>query len=134
VVYSTFFRFADRDMFMRFRGGGPGHISTLEHTRVFETDAGVDEQILPVYDEDGNVIDQEVGSDEEDGEEEVEEEALNEFRLTAANYDSDASNDSDGSESSEHEGLEQGGDLGPEDGELEDTEAFGYESLGYGDY
>ncbi|THV06114.1 hypothetical protein K435DRAFT_849214 [Dendrothele bispora CBS 962.96] len=50
--------FSDRDLFMRFRGGGVGHCTTLHHTCAFETDAGVDEQVLPVYDENGNVVEE----------------------------------------------------------------------------
>ncbi|THU95728.1 hypothetical protein K435DRAFT_966260 [Dendrothele bispora CBS 962.96] len=130
--------FADRDIFMRFRGGGVGHVSTLEHTCLFETDAGVDEQSLPVYDKDGNVINTEEVSDSSDEEEETEEEEEGEGEEEEGSGNDDPNSD-DNSDSSSDEYLdgdeeEEDLDLGPEDGEVDDIDQLGLESLGYGNY
>ncbi|KAK7444353.1 hypothetical protein VKT23_015366 [Stygiomarasmius scandens] len=123
--------FADRDLFMRFRGGGVGHLATLEHTQVFETDAGVDEQSLPVYDKDGNVVDN--GNEEgDDDDEEEEEEEIQAIQEEPNSEDSDEDSDGSGSDGDEEE--EEDLDLGPEDGEVDDIDQLGLESLGYGNY
>ncbi|THU90531.1 hypothetical protein K435DRAFT_864214 [Dendrothele bispora CBS 962.96] len=131
--------FADRDIFMRFRGGGVGHVSTLEHTCSFETDAGVDEQSLPVYDKDGNVIETEEVSDSSDEEEETEEEKEEEGEEEEGSGNDDPNSDDNSDRSSDEyldgdEEEEEDLDLGPEDGEVDDIDQLGLESLGYGNY
>ncbi|KAJ3825959.1 hypothetical protein F5880DRAFT_1610641 [Lentinula raphanica] len=48
--------FVDRDMMMLFRGGGIGHQHLRKHLRLFAVDAGLDKQLLPVYDENGQMV------------------------------------------------------------------------------
>jgi hypothetical protein len=73
VVRLPFARFVDRDMFMRFRGGGIGHKSTQERTRVFEKQT----HVLPREDDEVPVVDG-VNSEEEpeDSEEENDDDEL----------------------------------------------------------
>jgi hypothetical protein len=109
VVYSLVFatggRFVDRDMFMRFRGGGIGHKSTQERTRVFEQQS----HVLPPED-DVPVVD---GVDSEEEPEESEEE-----------------NDDDGLMGDEAGGDEMGGgEDGEEPWDEDEIEAEGYAQL-----
>ncbi|THU89276.1 hypothetical protein K435DRAFT_865459 [Dendrothele bispora CBS 962.96] len=62
--------FVESDIFMLFRGGGIGHQELHEILQPFASDAGIDDLTLPIYDSDGNEVEQEdgVGSDEEAGE------------------------------------------------------------------
>ncbi|KAK7440945.1 hypothetical protein VKT23_016721 [Stygiomarasmius scandens] len=121
--------FADRDLFMCFRGGGVGHVATLEHTRVFETEAGVDKQSLPKYDENGNVVNwSEPSGDSEESDEEMGEDVGSD-ELNMATDIEDGYTDS-GSSAQEESDL----DLGPEDGEVDDINGLGFESLGFGSY
>ncbi|KAL0577345.1 hypothetical protein V5O48_004644 [Marasmius crinis-equi] len=63
--------FADRDMMMRYRGGGIGHITSHAHTHQWEQEATSNDRCLPVYDERGDCI----GGDweDEDNQDQVEE-------------------------------------------------------------
>ncbi|KAL0062348.1 hypothetical protein AAF712_010759 [Marasmius tenuissimus] len=67
--------FADRDTVMQFRGGGVGHPQFHEFLQFFETDAGVDAQILPCYDAGGEETTSPINNEVDSGaeEEEVEE-------------------------------------------------------------
>ncbi|KAL0063828.1 hypothetical protein AAF712_009273 [Marasmius tenuissimus] len=56
--------FANRDTVMRFRGGGVGHPQFHEYLRYFEKDAGLDTQVLPRYDTNGEEV---VPSADDDG-------------------------------------------------------------------
>ncbi|KAK7452755.1 hypothetical protein VKT23_012156 [Stygiomarasmius scandens] len=120
---------------MRFRGGGVGHVSTLEHTSLFETDAGVDEQSLPVYDKNGNIIEDSITEGQEE-EEELEEEDEDEDENEDKDEDEEdeSSDRSDYSSESESSEEDYDSDLGPEDGEVDDIDELGLESLGYGNY
>ena len=67
IVYLPFARFVNRDMFMRFRGGGIGRKSTLEWTQVFEHQS----HVLPLDDDEALAVN---GVDSEEEPEESEEE------------------------------------------------------------
>ncbi|KAL0562582.1 hypothetical protein V5O48_019503, partial [Marasmius crinis-equi] len=64
--------FADRDMVMRYRGGGIGHASTHAFTRHLEEEATEGDSPIPVYDAHGDPIEtaddsEGAGNDEEEG-------------------------------------------------------------------
>ncbi|KAJ7586852.1 hypothetical protein C8J56DRAFT_1051158 [Mycena floridula] len=88
--------FVDRDMFMRYRGGGIGHQGTLEYTLGFEEEAGVDFDALPKYDGNGDVItsaDSDGGDDSDDPDVEMEETEPEESSGDEEEDDSDDSGD-----------------------------------------
>ncbi|KAK1225782.1 hypothetical protein PQX77_011262 [Marasmius sp. AFHP31] len=66
--------FADRDTVMRFRGGGVGHPQFHEYLRFFEKDAGLDTQVLPRYDTNGEEVVPAANDDGDPGDEEEDEE------------------------------------------------------------
>ncbi|KAL0562530.1 hypothetical protein V5O48_019557, partial [Marasmius crinis-equi] len=59
-------KFVDRDMLMRFRGGAVGHIQFRRFLGLFERDAGLGQQSLPVYDSDGEEIPSVLDPNDED--------------------------------------------------------------------
>ncbi|EEB88999.1 hypothetical protein MPER_12958, partial [Moniliophthora perniciosa FA553] len=64
--------FVDRNIFIRFRGGGIGHKSTFHATKLLENDARKDDEPLPRYDDYGEVveeIDNDIQEDATDSEE-----------------------------------------------------------------
>ncbi|KAJ8092300.1 hypothetical protein PM082_023903 [Marasmius tenuissimus] len=81
--------FPDMDMFMRYRGGGIGHIEFHEFLRALEKEATANDVPLPVYDDNGNVVqapgEGENAMDEDDAqdkdEDEVEDEVEDEETL-----------------------------------------------------
>ena len=60
---------------MRFRGGGVGHPQFHEYLRHFEKDAGLDAQVLPRYDVNGEEITPFSNGEDDPGDEEEEETA-----------------------------------------------------------
>lgn len=110
IFHLAFARFVDRDMFMRFRGGGIGHKSTQERTRVFEQS-----HILPP--EDDEVVD----SDGVDSEEETE----------GSEEENDEVEDEDFSGDEAGPGGDEmgGGEDGEEPWDVDEIEAEGYAQL-----
>ncbi|KAJ3925142.1 MAG: hypothetical protein NXY57DRAFT_949196 [Lentinula lateritia] len=97
-----FFRFyvnmwADRDMFMRFRGGGVGHKSTLDATRIFET-----QNDIPLSDKDIRTP-VSVPNCENDGDDNDEEEE----EVYSVNNDDDDNDYLAGAEDGEDEGEDE---------------------------
>ncbi|KAG6870501.1 hypothetical protein C0992_013221, partial [Termitomyces sp. T32_za158] len=135
--------FVDRDMMMRFRGGGVGHKSTQEATNTFLLDRHRNENTTttgiarPM--EDNNELDEEAVDElgswphaQEDTLTDEEEDYVyqNPMHQQLQESDSDESKDnSDGFEDSLNDGLDDG--LGPEDGEdnAEDEDDWGYAEL-----
>ncbi|KAK7041857.1 hypothetical protein VNI00_008814 [Paramarasmius palmivorus] len=122
--------FVDRDIFMRFRGGGIGHTSTLSITSQLEAEATINDEPVPVYNEDGNIVLEDVEMGEEhDREEEEEEEDGNvidgsllhdEFRKKIHHIDMES--DDDDRDESEDEGEDGDGDVSEEELDLTDDE------------
>ncbi|KAF8802003.1 hypothetical protein BYT27DRAFT_7226594 [Phlegmacium glaucopus] len=147
------FRFVDRDMMMRYRGGGVGHKSTRDATNKFLTDR--DRLDIPTTTNDDTNSDSESDKSVEDVQEEVEaieEEGGedvsvgDEEKEPDPNEDSDSEDDDDAKfeeefdyglgedgsndEDGDEEADEADGDaLGPEDGDEEDDDDFGYADL-----
>ncbi|KAL0062179.1 hypothetical protein AAF712_010934 [Marasmius tenuissimus] len=90
--------FPDTDMFMRYRGGGIGHIEFYEFLRRLEAEATANDCPLPVYNDDGDVVpvegpvendmdeDEENAEDDED-KDEVEETLEDMFNREMAGWD-----------------------------------------------
>ncbi|KAL0564817.1 hypothetical protein V5O48_017221 [Marasmius crinis-equi] len=100
-------KFADRDFFMRYRGGAVGHVPFHKYQRYFEKDAGLDDQILPQYDENGEEVSESLSTPTSDDEVELEEP-----KTQAASDDSEES----GSEKTDCSGSDE------EDGEVTASE------------
>ena len=89
--------FVDQDMFMRYRGGGVGHLATREYLQQFELDAGRDQIVLPKYDENGELedpVEAEADSDDSESELEVDREVI-EKEEGLEEMDSDSSEEDD---------------------------------------
>ncbi|KAK1222143.1 hypothetical protein PQX77_015024 [Marasmius sp. AFHP31] len=95
--------FPDTDMFMRYRGGGIGHIEFHEFLRRLEEEATANDAPLPVYDDNGDRIpvdavgeDDMIEDEDEDEDKDVDEETLEEMfnRGMAPLLDDDADDDS----------------------------------------
>ncbi|KAK7443451.1 hypothetical protein VKT23_015624 [Stygiomarasmius scandens] len=114
---------------MCFCGGSVGHVTTFKHSQVFETEAGVDKQSLPKYDENSNVVNcSEPSWDSEESDEEMDEDVgSDELNMATDIEDGYADSESSAQEESDL-------DLGPEDGEVDDINGLGFESLGFGSY
>jgi hypothetical protein len=120
-------RFADRDLMMRFRGGGVGHKSTREATDFFKKDRDkldfgsrtMSEDMDTDSDDAVDEVDEEL-----EGDSGVDEDIEDEFGYTKE--DSDSADESD--EMADVDGV-YSDDFGPEDdgGEMDsDMEALGY--------
>ncbi|KAL0565335.1 hypothetical protein V5O48_016689 [Marasmius crinis-equi] len=72
-VYHYVNIFADCDILMWYRGGGIGHASTSQYTRRLEEEATKRDKPLPIYDASGNVVFEDLDSDDYDSDQEVEE-------------------------------------------------------------
>jgi hypothetical protein len=111
TILFTFCRFVESDIFMLFRGGGPGHQELYEYLRPFAIDAGVDKVQLPAYDSDGEVIEGEqldtvLDEDSED---------IDNAEQSCEVLDSDEEAEEEEEDAlSDNEWFE---DLGPEDGD-----------------
>ena len=81
MLSSCFPRFVDRDMFMRFRGGGVGHRATHEHTKPMSQEAGT--ETVPDENEDNFEGDESFGN----GEQSEEDEANSESSIGEGDYD-----------------------------------------------
>lgn len=101
IAHLPFARFVDRDMFMRFRGGGIGHKSTQERTQVFEQQS----HVLPPED-DEIVVD---GIDSEEEPEESEEENYDELSSGDEGRDDEIGGGEDGEEPWDEDDLEAEG-------------------------
>ncbi|KAK7435190.1 hypothetical protein VKT23_019760 [Stygiomarasmius scandens] len=112
--------FSDSDMAMLFLGGGVGHQHLIDYLKPFATEAGLDEQILPQYDSDGEEVPLRVDEIEQDIE------AENENHTSDADENMEHGEieecESGNSESEDSDEADSDGDfeLGPEDGEAPD--------------
>ena len=109
MLSSPFHRFVDRDMFMRFRGGGVGHKATREHTEHMSQEA---DTTIPDKNEDKFEEYEFLDNEEEDDE-----------------YESSSSSESDiGEGDSDHDEVED--DFDGEDGDepwgIDEYTAEGY--------
>lgn len=118
-------RFVDRDMVMRFRGGGVGHTSTRAATDVFKKDRDTLDlksyQARQIF---SDVENEDCMSADEDSDErvEVDEGELSESELLDYGY-------GQGSDSEEEEGQEEdveAGDLEENDVRIDDLAMLGY--------
>jgi hypothetical protein len=99
-------RFVDRDMMMRFRGGGVGHLSTRAATDTFKDDRdGLDIKSQQARREPGTSSHQNVDDPEDNGVDD------NDSEMNAENSDGDLERDIEGVD---------------EDGQLSDSELFDY--------
>ncbi|KAJ8085123.1 hypothetical protein PM082_003907 [Marasmius tenuissimus] len=105
--------FPDTDMFMRYRGGGIGHVEFHEFLRRLEEEATENDIPLPEYDDYGDVarvdeVEDDMDEDEEDddGEEETFEEM---FNRAMAGWDEDSDED-DGDNDRDSNGEDSGSD------------------------
>jgi hypothetical protein len=123
------FRFADRDLMMRFRGGGVGHKSTRQATDFFKKDrhaSDLQKSTLEEPEEMNNSESEESGKMERSSESDVDDEE--------DDYGYHLGEDESGSEEEEKSEEELGdGDLGPEDDGRatvdSDMEELGYAEL-----
>ncbi|KAF9237846.1 hypothetical protein BU15DRAFT_75648 [Melanogaster broomeanus] len=129
--------FVDRDMVMRYRGGGVGHRSTHEATRVLLHDRDVLDALArttvapsgeddadastPMNEESGNGR----GGDEFEEDEEALEEEMEEFGYTGIEEELEGNGDGDSDDGGSSDGADEVDDeLGPEDGEDDGPEEY----------
>jgi hypothetical protein len=114
-------------MFMRFRGGGIGHRELYGYTSLFEKEAGLDKQELPLYDANGEEV---VGTPGGGSDMDEDEDNLD---LTAVQQEGDSDSDSESSD-----GESESEEESEEEYSTEDDDADGYnedgEPLGQGEY
>jgi hypothetical protein len=102
MLSSQFARFVDRDMFMRFRGGGVGHRATREHTEPMSQEA---DTTIPDKNEDN--FEDELLDDGEDSEWEDDElESSSESDIGEGEHDEDE-DDFDGEDGEEPWGVDE---------------------------
>ena len=137
LLLTRFNRFVDRDMMMRFRGGGVGHKSTREATNCFLPDRDaldkgkahkmepVGEQPIIVFSEDDEELDEVIEPEGSDSEQEMQ--ILEEFDYGYAEIDSDEDWEDLKPEGMDDE-LDGEPDLGAEDGEdaVDDKDDLGF--------
>lgn len=122
-------RFVDRDMVMRFRGGGVGHKATWTQSANRLPPGHPDdvaenlEEFIDGHDGDSESVPMETDSESDDHQSEEED-----YGYGPAGLD-----DVDSEEEEDNEGVEDDGNLGPEDGEEgwddDDVDATGFAEL-----
>ncbi|KAK1220812.1 hypothetical protein PQX77_016383 [Marasmius sp. AFHP31] len=114
--------FPDTDMFMRYRGGGIGHLQFHEQLHELELEATAGDPSIPEYDINGDPVvgTNEVVDMEEDDEElpfeEMVRRAMEDRMDFSDDIDDEDSDSVDDSEDDEREGLSRGEDSGDESG------------------
>ncbi|KAG2149214.1 hypothetical protein DEU56DRAFT_729383 [Suillus clintonianus] len=96
--------FVDRDMFMRFRGGGVGHKSTCNATQIFRNDCDPLDCVAP-----GNNADSEQDEEAFEGDEEASE----------GDEEGASEGDEEGAAEGDEEGATEGDEGGPSEGDEE---------------
>ena len=124
-AYTWYTRFSDRDLMMRFRGGGVGHKSTRDATNFFKSDRDpldLEPVLSESEEEEPEMEDIQVGEEEMNSDEE------RDYGYNCSDSESESNSDTD-NELREELDEEEFGPEGDGGGINEDMVALGYSEL-----